>query len=201
MNQRHGPSVFPSLGGVRQSGHQRGFSLIELMVALVIGLIIILGAGQLYLMGFQTFRQTELMGNKQAALTFATETLIRDIRRANTVGGTPQISFSSGELEVSFPNNGDTDACDDGDTVVRIYRLSNSQLNAREGWALTMAQNCGTPPTGGFEPLVSSFVSGGFDATDEANGIWAITFTLLSSQDGDSDTFEFRAVNRTAAVN
>ncbi|WP_438584008.1 PilW family protein, partial [Billgrantia desiderata] len=64
---------------------QAGFTLIELMVALVIGLIIILGAGQLFLMGFQTFRQIELLSNKQAALTFATETLIRDIRRASDI--------------------------------------------------------------------------------------------------------------------
>ena len=39
-----------------------GFSLVELMVALVVGLIIILGAGQLFLTVFQTSRQVETLG-------------------------------------------------------------------------------------------------------------------------------------------
>ena len=61
---------------------QKGFSLVELMVALIIGLVIILGAGQLFLTGFINFRQVQLLGEKQSALTYATETLVRDIRRA-----------------------------------------------------------------------------------------------------------------------
>ncbi|QTP56412.1 prepilin-type N-terminal cleavage/methylation domain-containing protein [Billgrantia sulfidoxydans] len=189
---------------------QSGFTLIELMVALVIGLIIILGAGQLFLMGFQTFRQTELLGNKQAALTFATETLIRDIRRANVdpVSG-PEISFSDadGELRIEFSNNGDTGECSDGDMVVRVYRLSSDAVSASEGRSLDMGQKCGTDPTGSdFEPLVTGFADGGFgrDAseTDESNGIWVITFALLKSRDDatDTDDFAFRAVNRNAAI-
>lgn len=189
---------------------QSGFSLIELMVALVIGLIIILGAGQLFLMGFQTFRQTELLGNKQAALTFATETLIRDIRRANVdpVSG-PEIGFSDedGELRIEFTNNGDTGECSDGSTVVRVYRLSEDAISANEGWSLNMGQSCGTDPTGSdFEPLVTGFSDGGFgrdvDETDEANGVWVLEFQLIKSREDatETDDFVFRAVNRNAAI-
>lgn len=189
---------------------QSGFTLIELMVALVIGLIIILGAGQLFLMGFQTFRQTELLGNKQAALTFATETLIRDIRRANvdSVSG-PEISFddAAGELRIEISNNGDTGDCSDGDMVVRIYRLSSAAVSASEGWSLNMGQRCGTDPSGSdFEPLVTGFTDGGFgrDAveTDEANGVWVLQFQLMKSREDatETDDFVFRAVNRNEAI-
>lgn len=62
---------------------QGGFSLVELMVALLIGLVIILGAGQLFLVGFQNFRKIEELSDKQAAITFIADTLLRDIRRAD----------------------------------------------------------------------------------------------------------------------
>ncbi|MGM0985153.1 MAG: PilW family protein [Pseudomonadota bacterium] len=58
-----------------------GFSLVELMVALVIGLLIIVGAGQLFLTVMQTNRQVELLSDKQAAITYVTEDLIREVRR------------------------------------------------------------------------------------------------------------------------
>ncbi|MGR4066715.1 PilW family protein [Billgrantia sp. C5P2] len=178
---------------------QSGFTLIELMVALVIGLVIILGAGQLFLMGFQTFRQIELLGNKQAALTFATETLIRDIRRANNI----DYDATNDELTVEFPNNGDMSGCGPGVRVVRVYRLSSSALSASEGWSLNMGQECNDTPSGSdFEPLVTSFVANGFSATDASNGIWLVNFSLMANRDGSvTDDFEFRAVNRNQAVN
>ncbi|MCC5881686.1 MAG: hypothetical protein JJU25_03490 [Halomonas sp.] len=163
------------------------------MVALVIGLIIILGAGQLFLMGFQTFRQIELLGNKQAALTFATETLIRDIRRASDIG------YENGELTVEFPNNNDMASCTG--TVVRVYRLSNSAVNANEGWSLNMGQDCNTAPTAAlFEPLVTSFAANGFSVTPVPNGVWDIDFRLMAGRQGETDAFTFRAVNRNQAI-
>ncbi|MCG7601900.1 prepilin-type N-terminal cleavage/methylation domain-containing protein [Halomonas sp. McH1-25] len=60
-----------------------GFTLVELMVALLIGLLIMLGAGQLYLTGFQNFKDIEALSDRQAALTYAADMLIRDIRRAD----------------------------------------------------------------------------------------------------------------------
>ncbi|MFQ3789946.1 PilW family protein [Halomonas sp. A29] len=179
------------------SARQAGFTLIELMVALVIGLIIILGAGQLFLMGFQTFRQTELLSNKQAALTFATETLIRDIRRATDI----DFNSSTGELTVQFSNNQDMAACGSGVNIIRIYRLSDTIVSANEGWSLNMGQGCNSMPTGSdFEPLVTSFDEGGFFAEEIDDGVWVTEFTLMASRDGATDEFEFRAVNRNQAI-
>ncbi|WP_246009072.1 PilW family protein [Vreelandella nanhaiensis] len=60
---------------------QAGFTLVELMVAMVIGSVIILGAGQLLLTTFTTFERVDALSRQQEALIFAAQTLTRDIRR------------------------------------------------------------------------------------------------------------------------
>ncbi|MGL6250211.1 MAG: PilW family protein [Billgrantia desiderata] len=185
----------PITAGKGEARRQTGFTLVELMVALVIGLIIILGAGQLFLMGFQTFRQIELLSNKQAALTFATETLIRDIRRADDTLYDP----SSNELTVRFPNNGDMASC--SGTVVRVYRLSQAAISANEGWSLNMGQDCESAPSNAaFEPLVTSFNEDGFFAEEIDDGVWEISFQLMAGRNGETDSFTFNAVNRNQAI-
>lgn len=195
---RGGRSMFLSVG-VKSASRQAGFTLVELMVALVIGLIIILGAGQLFLMGFQTFRQTELLSNKQAALTFATETLIRDLRRADDI----QFDSSSRQMRVEFPNDNDMSSCSPGVRIIRIYRLSNTAVSASEGRSLMLGQGCNiVPSSGAFEPLVTSFVENGFNATPIGNGAWEIQFDLMASRDANvTDSFLFMAVNRSQALN
>ncbi|WP_260578842.1 PilW family protein [Vreelandella populi] len=60
---------------------QAGFTLVELMVAMAIGTVIILGAGQLLLTTFTTFERVDTLSRQQEALIFAAQTLTRDIRR------------------------------------------------------------------------------------------------------------------------
>lgn len=54
---------------------QGGFTLVELMVAMTIGTVIILGAGQLFLTTFQTFQTVDKVSRKQETLIFAVSTL------------------------------------------------------------------------------------------------------------------------------
>ncbi|MCW4150602.1 prepilin-type N-terminal cleavage/methylation domain-containing protein [Halomonas sp. 18H] len=60
---------------------QRGFTLVELMVAMVIGTIIILGAGQLFLTTFQTFQNVDKISRKQENLVFIAQRITREIRQ------------------------------------------------------------------------------------------------------------------------
>ncbi|SFU91378.1 PilW family protein [Halomonas korlensis] len=180
-----------------------GFSLIELMVAMVIGLIIILGAGQLFLTVFQTNRQVEMLGEKQAAVNFAVDILLRDIRRANTVTW----DSSSSELKLVVTNRGDiSTGCATGDDVAKVYKLSDSAVSDREGWALEAGQECTSTlpsePSGNLPDIVSAFVDNGFSVDNSfgGEGVWVVTFKLLSTSESGSDELVFYAVNRSAAV-
>ncbi len=187
------------------ASRQAGFSLVELMVALVIGLIIVLGAGQLFLTGIQSFRQVELLGNKQAALTFAADTLIRDIRRGNNNG----ITWNDPVLSVEFTDKSGMDGCP-GEVVTREYSVSENSVSDTEGWSLRMRQRC-NDGWSQHEPLVTGFGQDGLlieaedgDPSDGDNqGIYRVTFCLISKPGDEScgeNTIHFHAVNRTAAL-
>ncbi len=177
--------------------HSSGFSLVELMVAMVIGLIIILGAGQLFLTVFQTNRQVETLSEKQAAVNFAVETLLRDIRRAEA----NSIDWDGGELSLRVQNRGDVNSsCS---MVDKIYRLSAAAVSAREGRALEVGQACSGETINGYSQIVTSLEEDGFnvDVIDADAGVWLVTLTLMpTGQGGTEDQLIFHAVNRTAAV-
>jgi len=65
---------------------QRGFTLIELMIALVLGLIVIGGVISVLLSNQQTYRSNQALSQVQDGSRTAFEFLARDIRQA---GGTP----------------------------------------------------------------------------------------------------------------
>lgn len=178
---------------------QAGLSLVELLVSLVIGLVVALGAGQLYLSGFLNFRQVQLLGDKQSALMFAAETLVRDIRRANDVD--KAMVGGMAKLRVRVDNRGDLSSagCPPGDEVTKDYWVEE---DGGEN-VLKVSTSCGA--VGPFsEPIVSGFSSGGFSFSQDAsvNAVWVLNFELLSSVEtpGLSDSYEFRAVNRTLAI-
>lgn len=60
---------------------QRGFTLVELMVAMAIGTVIILGAGQLFLTTFQTFQSVDKVSRKQENLIFIAQRITSEIRQ------------------------------------------------------------------------------------------------------------------------
>lgn len=62
---------------------QAGFTLIELMVALLIGSLIVLGAGALFLTTLQTFNKVDELSRKQEAVIFAAHTLSESLRRGD----------------------------------------------------------------------------------------------------------------------
>jgi type IV pilus assembly protein PilW len=76
----------------------RGFSLVELMVALVITLILLAGIGQIYLSSKKSFTIQDTLGHQQENGRYAVETIAQDVRRASYWGGNADIDYISGTL-------------------------------------------------------------------------------------------------------
>lgn len=68
------------------SARTRGFSLIELMVALIVGLLVVAAAGGIFISNKQTYAATESLGRIQENGRTAFELMARELREA---GGTP----------------------------------------------------------------------------------------------------------------
>ena len=66
--------------------HDRGFSLIELMVAMTIGLMLLGGAASLFISNKRIYREQEELSRLQENGRFALEMLIGDIRMTGYVG-------------------------------------------------------------------------------------------------------------------
>ena len=70
---------------------QRGFSLVELMVAVTLGFVVVAAIGYLYIGSRQSFRNTENMARMQESARYALDTMARDIRMAGSLGCTSLI--------------------------------------------------------------------------------------------------------------
>jgi len=187
----------------------RGFSLIELMVAMVVSLVVILGAGQLFISLSQTSQRITLLSEKQAAVNFAVETLLRDIRRAEW--GSDVVGEDGEKLTLRVRNRGDMTGCDDdGDRLDKRYSLGETASGESGSYSLRVQRRCvpeGGPPDsyGAAEPLIGGFDEGGFSVSWlEVAGVRIgveVTLNLQPLQEGgDPDVLTFHAVNRTAAV-
>lgn len=65
-------------------GRMRGMTLIEMMVALALGLIVVAAVGYIYISGLQSYRTQETMARLQEGGRFAFEILARNIRMAGS---------------------------------------------------------------------------------------------------------------------
>jgi prepilin-type N-terminal cleavage/methylation domain-containing protein len=100
---------------------QSGFTLVELMVAMVVGTVIILGAGHLFLTTFQTFESVKEISRKQEVLVFASNAIVDHIRES--VAADPQGYGTSGyELDCTLD---DDNICE---CIVRDKNNSNEPV-------------------------------------------------------------------------
>lgn len=65
---------------------QRGLSLIELLIALALGLAVLVGLSSVYVAVKQSFRFQETTGRLQEDATFAIDSIARDLRMAGSAG-------------------------------------------------------------------------------------------------------------------
>lgn len=91
----------------------RGFSLVELMVALVITLILTAGIAQIFLGSKKSFNIQETLGRMQENGRYAIESISADLRRAGYWGGNADISTIE-DYTTGGVANGNNIATDDG---------------------------------------------------------------------------------------
>jgi len=65
---------------------QSGFNLVELMIAMALGLLVILGAGSVFLSSKQSYRTNSAVSQIQESARIAFELLARDLRQARLTG-------------------------------------------------------------------------------------------------------------------
>ncbi len=128
---------------------QLGLTLVELMVALVLGLVVIGAVTNLFLTNRQTYRTTENLARMQENLRFAFELMARDVREAgatacgsttvaNVLKGTPPSWSWEGESLRAYEDcntvptfSSPLPNCAAGTPVLAISRASNSAEEVR----------------------------------------------------------------------
>ena len=70
----------------RPAARQAGFTLIELMIAMILGLVVIAGITSVFLAGQQSFRANHALSDVQDSSRIAFELMARDIRQAGMTG-------------------------------------------------------------------------------------------------------------------
>ncbi|MGM0915625.1 MAG: PilW family protein [Pseudomonadota bacterium] len=152
------------------SKRQLGFSLIELMIAMVIGLVLLLAATEAFRSIKISFNRLQDISNLQSSLSFVSDTLLHDIRRAEL------IDENDGVFTIRFMNDDQhlyrvTE--DDGD-----YML---QVDSGDGFAALATGLVND------QPLLERY-------GDEELGGWQVN---LSYRDGgDVKDYSFLAIHR-----
>jgi type IV pilus assembly protein PilW len=112
----------------------RGFSMVELMVALVITLILLAGVSQIFLGSKKSFVIQDALGRMQENGRYAMEVITQDIRRAGYYGGNADLDNIDGSLGVAT----NTDTCPKTDTTWgrmlnrRVFGINNDAVIATD---------------------------------------------------------------------
>lgn len=177
---------------------ESGFTLVELMVAMTIGTVIVLGAGQLFLTTFQTFRIVDELSRKQEALIFITEALVQDVRSATHIDVEPNEGPNNAAMKFSLHPGGDCDIQDD--LLERIYFLSETNGE----FSLSVSNKCESESQWGqSEPLVEGFYddsAASFFLQEEGGaGLYKLVIRLARSEGEIYEEIVLRIQNRVEA--
>lgn len=168
----------------QRKGAQAGFTLVEMMVSLVIGLVAVLGATRVFISGLESFQQVELLGKKQTIISFASNMIIKDIRKADDILDVG----ANDRLVLIFENS---DYCSQ-EAEKRVYSLS-----ANNPGTLSLERHCKNKSD--TEPLINGFSDNGLVIENLSKGYWQIEFNLNAGNQAETiETVVFRAMNRSA---
>lgn len=173
---------------------QKGFTLVELMVAMAIGTVIILGAGQLFLTTFQTFKAVDELSRKQETLIYVTGAVVQDIRSAISI----DVMLDSAAIELSLSPRGSD--CNVDEYFKKRYLLTETNGN----FSLSIRRKCeietgSESGWGSSEPLVEGFYDDSeesFLVRDLGDGLYELTIKLATEKGENYEEFVLLIQNR-----
>ncbi len=125
-------------GGARRTGSgvaaSRGFTLIELMISLLLGLIVIGGVASVFLANQQTYRTNNALGDVQDSSRLAFEMLAHDIRNAQLTGCNNNARVTN--VLKNGPANGGTAWWANWGNAIAGYKSGTSDPAVTSGTAL-----------------------------------------------------------------
>ncbi|CAM3505559.1 PilW family protein [Halomonas lysinitropha] len=106
-----------------KNGRALGFSLVELMIALVVGLLITLGAFQLFVVSKKSFDHSLAILERQESLRFLVDSISYDVRSsASTDMLEPDGSLLSDGETLSLTFNRENSICSDDSYTLKYYQ-------------------------------------------------------------------------------
>ncbi len=96
----------PELTRLVQPSRQRGFSLVELLVSIALGMAVLMAMASVYVAAKQTFRFQETSGRMQEDANFALETIAKDLRLAGYAGCMGVDTVTVGAVTTTYPQMG-----------------------------------------------------------------------------------------------
>ena len=163
---------------------QRGFSLVELMVGLVIGLLIVGGVVAVFISNQHTAATKRDYDNAQEAFRFSSYTISRLVRNAAA------ISVSGDDLVITFTGGPGVLNCIGaptvpGATIINTLRLNGDRLECEHD--------------GGVDILVRGIASLAFTEVDDSFNNLSSVMTTLAMTSGLSSTITASARNMLIA--
>ncbi|GHC37011.1 prepilin-type N-terminal cleavage/methylation domain-containing protein [Aidingimonas halophila] len=184
---------------------QRGVTLVELMIALVIGVLMTLGTVQLFMNGTQALTQTQRQAERQEVLNILFELLSRDIQVADgrvTPVMDGQAVTRSGYLLAEFNGQGGT-----YDPFCADDRLEGVEyFKAQDKDDVMVRAQCrdprGTVYNQAAQPVISHVASLEFERKDDWEGVIAIEVKAsMNLPDSTEDhSASFLVVNRNSVM-
>jgi type IV pilus assembly protein PilW len=176
---------------------EAGFSLIELMVALVIGLLVVFGATSLFVTMKSSFGRVEALSERQEALRYLADSIMMDVRVSSGVA----IDTSGGDLEVRLDiprRTHGTLYCSDDSSYSIYYSFLDGGDEVRVG------RDCNGDGSldDGYQPIVSGILDFNIEPV-YLNRMYKVTvgFPPFSGVLGGGDeTVEFHVVRRTPVI-
>lgn len=176
----------------------RGFSLVELLVALVVGLLITLGAFQLFVTSKRTFDHSLAVMERQETLRFLIDSLIYDARSAVYTDLLDDGDVLSDQATLSMTFNKENAVCDDNEYTMRYYQPTGNDdvdPNAIDR-AVYVEAICGGVTVD--EPIVLGIATISFTYIDFGFGV-KVKITMEDEFDRlPVETYNFTIANRSA---